>query len=212
MPLTALLNLKLFCNTNCMPQFDLSRPWRQNENIFATDGAILFIGRAREFPDVMYPDKTVPDIKKFLGFMMPLGINKVVGYSPVSAREIESLLADIQPAKESIYERIECVKCAGKGIVSCECFDCGHEHEKLCSDCKGEGYIKSDIVIEEKYIRTPVQFRGVAINYKYLSLIKESMDFLGGEWEVFVRGELEIVVFQNSSTAIAVMPIRVTLG
>jgi hypothetical protein len=82
------------------------------------------------------------------------------------------------------------------------------EHEKACSNCKGNGYIKGNRVIRKKFLRTPVLFRGVTFNLEHLSLIKDCMEFFGGEWLVSIRGALNIVVFKHTYAMIAVMPIR----
>ena len=114
-----LINLKPFLDGESR-QYRLSKPWRNGEHVYATDGRGLLQLELQLFPDAEpYEGQRAPDTETILQ-----------GLSSVSEWHACEPLRACDACNNTGKIYAQCDICLGTG--TCEC-DCGHEHD--CAAC-----------------------------------------------------------------------------
>lgn len=193
-------NIMDFCEKNITQlRYNLTTPWKNGDKVYATDRNILFIGKSSDYLEIQLDDNQKPNIEA-------LGIDNINNYVQTTAAEIEEILISHPPKIDTIHETLKCEECQGEGFKEEQCGECGHLYEKKCSNCQGEGTLKTSNIIGREIAQSTTPFKNTLLDWKYLELIKNSMEALGGEWQLSVREPLDMIVFKNEAAIIVVMP------
>lgn len=187
-------------NDFCAPEHhSLKEPWEEEDFVYASNGNILIrVDKTLGYSGV--PKNEHPNVDSL--------IKEDGDYQPVSASEIEATLEAILPGYHEPNTLIPCPDCRD-GFIWCTCDNCGHEHQRTCERCDGEGEIKRGEISGRLTVSKATPFRNLHFQWQYLWLIADVMKEIGGEWSLLITGALEAVHFKGNRVHIVVMPMRI---
>lgn len=189
--------------------------WILNGYAAATNGHVLLYVPEEKVDFIIEKKPDVDDNRPELK-----GLFHYRNFMPFSIGRLIHALSSKTPEWKIESDYLECEVCFGEGEFEIDeyCSHCRSKDARMaeCDVCNGSGLTKepNPLAGQRRYesTKTLLQLpkRSITVDWKYLNLLKEVMDFYGGNWEVSNQSKTNLLLFycKRESVYVGVMPMR----